>query len=408
MMGIKNYLIISENFVGGGLETRICEQIHIFRIRGIRCFLIAKNYNEYYDNMFEDVYTDISFNFTDINALVTLNETINKITKYCENKEIDFIDCHPFNCLLPSVISASRLNIPISYTIHGKASLFYTNKEQPKIKLLNDFCLLFGVDKLVVVCDYLKQEIADCIETDVVANSIGLNKMSNAFLNTRKWAIISRLDMPKSKLVIDSLSCLMDSHIEHIDIIGDGCCSNNVINEIKSDKYKSKVKYIGWVDDILNYLMNHDYDGVIGMGRVVLEAMSLDMPCILLGYGGLAGAIDKDKYSLFSKFNFTYYSNSKKECILKEITDIYNNPNRYKLKEMVNKNNNSSTIWQEYLLSVNNIQRNNKTEIKRVSNLIDSNLIEKLNIKEILEYILCDDVLARYNYVNYFYKNVSL
>lgn len=397
---IRNYLFISKNFTGGGLETRIREQIAVFKKHDIRCYLITSKYNHKFDNLFDGVYLDIDFYLEEKCIKTRLKLMVEKIIQYCKINKIDFIDCHPFDSLLPSVIAANRMGLPISYTIHGKASLYYPNNNQEKIKLLNDISILYGVDLINIVAESLNDNLYDYNKINLLENGIIIcDKNKYIFPFSRKWALVSRLDKQKAEIIINSLEYLDNEIFDEIEIIGDGEFTEE-LNEILSESnYSTKIKVVGWVDDVKKYLLNNCFDGVIGMGRAVLEAMSLNIPSIMLGYGGIAGLINKNNYDLFSNFNFTYYSRISKRDFIEELNALYKSPESYELRKLVKKYNNSLILWEKYLEKIDTIKPLPKKKIDNMIKVLMS--IDSISELELFNAIFKNDLEARLKYTSY-------
>lgn len=64
------------------------------------------------------------------------------------------------------------------------------------------------------------------------------------------------------------------------------------------------MRLLGWRDDVAA-LLREGYAGVAGMGRVVLEASALGLPCVLAGYEHLHGLVTPARFPSIAFSNFS-------------------------------------------------------------------------------------------------------
>jgi glycosyltransferase involved in cell wall biosynthesis len=64
-----------------------------------------------------------------------------------------------------------------------------------------------------------------------------------------------------------------------------------------------RIHFIGWTSDSRNAIRNADV--VLGMGRVVLEAIAEGRPAVLIGYGDVHGLVTADNFDEWRRTNFS-------------------------------------------------------------------------------------------------------
>lgn len=104
---------------------------------------------------------------------------------------------------------------------------------------------------------------------------------------------------------------------------------NELKRKIKSYNLEEKIKFVGWVDDITDFLSSIDLFVLCskneGLPRVVIEAMAMSKPVVATNAGGTNEAIDN------GKTGFVVDKNNKNELVAKI---IYMINNKEKIEEM--------------------------------------------------------------------------
>jgi hypothetical protein len=262
---------------------------------------------------------------------------------------IDYIDCQPFWCALPAAIAANKLHIPISFTLHGVLSANSISDKHLSTKMLYDTIFNYGFNQIFAVAEYLTEIYSYLPDIKIIRNGLPINRLSTKpFKNTKKIAIASRLDEPKAKLIIDFLPSLYSSKaISQIDIYGDGDNYDKLRSFIINHQMTDKINLCGWSKNFVKTATDNQYMLVIGMGRVILEAIRSSIPAGILGYGGFAGFVNHDNLLDFSKNNLTSWSESSTNLSI-ELKKLFKNPANYYFKSNQLSIFNIELIWQEY------------------------------------------------------------
>lgn len=91
--------------------------------------------------------------------------------------------------------------------------------------------------------------------------------------------------------------------IKYIDILGDGNEFDNLNEYLKNNKLTQKVSLKGYSNKIYNEV-NNKYNGIIGIGRVILEGLAMKIPCILIGNNKITGFVNEKVYNEIKDINF--------------------------------------------------------------------------------------------------------
>lgn len=396
---MKNILFISDVFLGGGLETRIIEQTKALKKYKIKSFLLCREINNTYSHNFiatSDALTILPSK-QNLEAQFVLQD-VDTICNFCTENNIDYIDCHPFWCALPAVLAANRLHIPISFSLHGVLSANCIVDEYLTAKALYDVIFSYGFNQIFAVAEYLKGIYPYLLDIEIVRNGIPLNNFTpKSFKNTKKIAIASRLDEPKTKLIIDFLPTLYASKaITQIDIYGDGSHSPNLQSFINTSQMSDKINMCGWSHDFIKTINDNQYMLVFGMGRVVLEAMRAGVPVGVLGYGGFAGFVNRDNLLDFSKNNLTSWCESPKS-LSTEFKNLFKNPKNYLFTSNQLSIFNTELIWQKYYNIIRELSHQNNPIIQTIYNwLLDHPNSNLLNDQEL--FLQCVRLLSDGNH----------
>ena len=351
--------------------------------------MACKIFNEKHQSLFDKVVLlkDLDFNDTDIINIEKLLKTRNQIINFCKKNKIDLIECHPFQCSLSAVLAAEKLQIPISYTLHGVASGDFINPTKIGLRASYYLALKYGFDQIFAVAEYLHEQYSYLSSNILIARN-GTNLDNYKVKNRRRpngnFCITSRLDIPKTQLILDFLPTLhkLDS-VKKIDIFGDGESSKILIDFIKNHNL-SKVYYHGWQENPVNNLSSNNYDAVFGMGRVILDAIKSNTPAGILGYGGFAGFINHHNLSYFMKNNLTDWKNHNNLDLKQEIDNLYKNPDSYIMTKKEIESLDSTTIWHDFIKTEKLLKFSEKPVIKTINYILEKTPSPTLNLNDFI------------------------
>lgn len=318
-----NILIVSENFLNGGLETQINSTVEA--LKGNTNFFFAfKNYDKKWN--YSNVYTDFYFSF--YNTVYQFCHDVDKLIEIINNNHIDIIHVHPFYSFFPAVFAAKICGKPVVYTYHGILSYNFTSGINDTI--LFNMLLDYETDKVFCVSSegttIFNNIMFDNSKIKFLPNSINTKEFKKAKIpNNKIWTLVSRLDDDKLNEIIKLISYLDNLDISELHIFGDGSRKEFLQNYIMSSKLNTKIVFEGHCDKLQDKL-SKNYNGVFGIGRSVMESISMELPTILIGYNKISGLIDSQMYYIIKDKNFT------NKCLLdiplnelqKQIKNVYN------------------------------------------------------------------------------------
>ena len=368
----KNILVICESFIQGGAERHVLNQYQGLKNKCNFVFAFA-NYKP--NNNLKDA------KIYSINLGKSINnfiETTDQIIDIVKKEKIELIHLHPFNTIFPAMFASQITSTPIVYTVHGYRSLNFSNDYNTDIlfRTFLNYCKpsVITVDKNyidVLQYKYLVQNIS------YIPNSIDTKLFkNNKCVKNNKWLIISRLDYDKKREITEVFKNLNEMEIA-LDIIGDGVCRNELEQLAIELKIKDKVNFKGFKEDISKEIK--DYNGVMGLGQVVLEGLASNLPVLLIGYGKITGLIDENLFEKIRNNNFVnrfITSNFN----LEEFKQINNHLDKYQLSEVVKKYFDNEIVNNQYF------QLLKQCEIYKVDQIINIyNDLKKLDYQALAE-----------------------
>lgn len=387
-----NILVISDSFSTGGLETQIKTYYNNLP-KGVNIIFAFGNYNEDLDLVDAKIYTNFSFSFSD--TISDLCNDVYRLVNIIKQNNINVIHVHPYYCFYASLFASQLTGVKMVYSYHGQGSFNFLKT------MISNPIFFYAFEKGCVsnVLSVSKNGI-NCFNrvsyknVVMIPNPIDTKKFLKAnVINNHKWALISRIDDDKINEIKKMLLIMDDFDIDAIDIYGDGSCLEDLKEFIEFNNLGNKVKLLGYCNNVYS-TVNYKYNGIIGIGRVVLESLIMGFPTILIGYGKVTGFINKDIYLKIKDYNF-----------VNEHINVYNNVlptnyERYFLMNDVKKNYSIETIMKEYLFYLNAGCSTMKQNLKDLFYEIDKfNNNEELNKcyfhKERLIYNLVKDFVCR-------------
>ncbi len=295
-------LVVSDNYSKGGLETQIntyynnlssdCEMLFAFG-KYIKTGLL-KN---------AKIYEGFHFSYND--TICDLCEDVNKLVEIINKENIDVMHVHPYYCYFASLFASQLTRVKIVYSYHGVGSFNFTKTNISQPLFLYGFesgavARVLSVSKIGVDC-YKNIGYKNAL---LLGNPIDLKKFPVVqYVKNNKWLLISRLDSDKIVEIKLIISKMNDYGISHIDILGDGSEYEKLKEFIIENNLTEKVCLKGYSNEIYSKVSN-GYNGIIGIGRVVLEALAMKIPCILIGSNKITGYVNKKIYDEIKDINF--------------------------------------------------------------------------------------------------------
>lgn len=256
--------------------------------------------------------------------------------------------------MFAAYFAANIEEVKVVYTFHGTVSLNFTANLFDQIMLEE----IFGssVSAAFCVSKYGTNAFASIGygNTFFLPNPIDLDQYEIAELpGNKKWALVSRIDADKYPTIEKVIRMLPYLDIEQVDIYGDGECMNQ-LKEVITDS-SARVEIMGFSAEIGKTVSGH-YDGVIGLGRVAIEALAMGIPVLFAGYEKICGLITREEYQKARQCNFI--PNEFKEKTAEEINDdienLYQQKNQYSFPEVVREDYDIRNLADQYLRILRN------------------------------------------------------
>ncbi len=295
-----NILVISENFNIGGLETHINTYYKGLRNKVNFIFAFPKyKENGYLENA--KIYTGFNFGYN--SSIKEFCSDVHKLVDIIKEEKIDVVHVHPFYSVYPAIFAANLTNTKLVYTYHGYGSISFPAGINDMLLFMfaleSRFNKVFCVSSNVIeYFDSIHNHNAMFLPNFIYEDDFQVHKVSK----NKKWAIISRIDSDKYPSIIKFLDIVNNLDIDMIDIYGSGNMEDELKKYISKHKLTKKVFLKGFINNLNKSL--DDYTGIIGLGRVIQEALCMNYPAIFIGYGKIAGVVDQKIYKEVKNINF--------------------------------------------------------------------------------------------------------
>lgn len=299
-------LITHDAAVVGGLETRLLEHVAVLRRRGYEVTVAQRRGP--LTREFEQLGARIvDIDFSDRSSFASHLEAIRGLL---DSGRIDVVDIHPLWSLWPAGIAAMQARVPFVVNLHGSvdgddsrllwrsglrtlgthASLFVVNSERARRYML-------GMLRLAPLAVHLVPNVV----------SVPTSSIRSVSVPPRRLLLVSRLDPDKTA----SIACAFRfaaayaaaNLLEELTIVGDGTAAHEIRN--LSDELAPGVakRWLGALVDLTSVYA--EADAVLGVGRVVLEAMIRRRPAVVCGVeGNLVGVVAPDVAESWYAGNF--------------------------------------------------------------------------------------------------------
>jgi hypothetical protein len=298
-----NILVLSENFLEGGLEKHIEEFANQGTKRDDEFFFFFAKQKEPLPAIIEKGLEGA--------LLFPLEETpdnlvrdVSAIVNAIERHNIDIVQVHPFRVYLPAVIAAQYTRTPLVFTFHGPLS--YTFPSSPTQAALFQHFLANSVSAIFTVNKKFFHSLnAYFPDTRIIHMPNPISRTAERHTNYRKghWCLASRLDSDKVDGLKRFFEWLPELPITELDVYGSGNCEDSLKLFVSKLNLTQKINWKGYAENWLK--KSSQCEGVIGLGRVVLESAIGGFPVILLTYNAKpCGVLNDHRYEESALCNF--------------------------------------------------------------------------------------------------------
>lgn len=300
--GNMKILVVSEEFSRGGLETQI-KTYYENLPEDVEMIFAFQRYTESVILENAKIYTGFHFSFND--TIKDFCEDVERLIDIIKTEKIDVIHAHPFYSFFAPLFASQITKTKLIYSYHGFGSFNFLNT--PVIASVFKYAFEVGAVAQLHTVSIVGKQCFEAIgykNNVLLPNPVDLKRFQTAkYINNKKWALISRIDMDKIIEIKSLLLSKKEYGIDSIDVYGSGTEVEDLENFISENNLSDSVQFKGYCNDLYNTL-NEKYNGIIGIGRVVIEGLAMGMPVFLIGYGKLTGFINKELYDQISLLNF--------------------------------------------------------------------------------------------------------
>ena len=352
-------LIISENFRTGGLETQVIGFVKHLVKAGHEIYLVSGLNSR--TAPLKRLIGDENIFEVDMNPYLStsaFSESLYKIISYAKEIDPDVIHLHPFTSLIYGGLASAYLEKPYVVTLHGPASVSsWGTAYRIFLKIiLKDAFKVFCVSREVYERAKAIIEGANLV---LLPNGVDTERFKPAQVDpSGPIAFISRLDsdkLPGIKAFLNLWSGLSPQERNPVHIFGDGFSLEELKAWVKDElRGESWIRFMGHRDD-LDEAIKAGYSAVAGMGRVILEALAMEIPAILVGYDGVKGVVTLENVEDFAKRNFSgrYTPNVDIDELLEGMKKALRE--RALLRDWVKKKADEGRIVERYLEELRNL-----------------------------------------------------
>lgn len=326
-----NVLQVTDRYSEGGLEKFIDLFSSELACQGHRSYLAVGTLDASEASLLSQtaIFEDFGFKYGVSESVQSYLEDIDRLCQIILECRIDLVLIHPFYSLYPAVAAAQLSKVPVAFVLHGLISASYplTFSEHALYRLAVDSSIncLFSVQRMLgatvtknVPVYHLKNPI----------DHLEMRPCESDLLKSKKWAICSRIDSYKVESIKRFLLWLPELEIEHVDVYGDGDCLEQLQSFVEAAGLSHMISWHSF-DLLWREKVREKNCGVIGLGRVAIEALAINLPVIMLSvdgnpYGLIDHALfDQSKDANFSRADISTLSDPKQlqsqlDCLMSD------------------------------------------------------------------------------------------
>lgn len=344
-------LIVTELFSFGGLETHLAGQFRALASMGHEVHLAVggalgcERPPEGLAGLIAPV------PFTHASTASEFLGAVERLAAYARERRVDAVHAHPFRSLVVGCLAARRAGVPLICTLHGPASL--EPMRQDLLELLVKFLVLPEAGRV------------ECVTPEVLAlaghhagrgrcvlrpNAVDFQRfLPRTPRPDAPWVLLSRLDEPKCVGILDLCRKWAGADLPAVEIHGDGPHREALVDQLSRQGLADRFPLRGRCDDPAA-LLARPAAGVIGMGRVVLEAAASNLPCLLLGYDGPKGLVDADLFrrAAWSNFSGRGLPVLSMPDLRAQVEEWRHRPEAFALRAVAAEGHDEARCWAEY------------------------------------------------------------
>ena len=339
----KNILICLEKLGIGGVETAVVNLAIALKEKGNNIIVMGED-GIYTQKLKENGIEVVNFKFELINCIDEKykNEILGIIKKY----DINQIHIHQFACIQYIWEICMENKIPYFAYVHSISmdDFVWFMNSYSVYKIILEPYFAFAQKIIVLSKEAIQnhQKYFPNIELSqyyILPNCINLDKYctKKECMRIEKFALISRFSPEKMDSIINGIDLFLEYSKEndnpniHLDLIGGGKEEDTIREYIGEN---SNITIIGQTNEIEKII--DQYDAIIGIGRCILEAITMKKIAVLSGIEKLKGIITPNNIDKILLRNFVGRELEDKD--LNDIVEELNNLNIQEIKRITEEN----------------------------------------------------------------------
>lgn len=313
---MKNIMICLEKMDIGGIETSVLNQALEYKRRGIKPIIVASK------GIYVDILKENNIDFEEIEFTLENNidmEKAQKIMDIIDKYNVEQVVINQLPCILSVLPACIIKNIPYVAYVHTALKVIQDDKinmynwYEKTYPIYKDLLKVYfqNAYKIIAISKIAGDYVIDRYQVSknklqVLFNSIDLNlyKSTEKENKKEKWVVISRLSNEKEQSIKNAIDIFnyYDNANKTLTIVGDGNKKEELEEYVREKESKDKITFVGARNDVKDIIDENDV--VLGVDRVILEALAMKKIAVLIGYDKPKQIITKNNIEIEANEGF--------------------------------------------------------------------------------------------------------
>ena len=313
---MKNIMICLEKMDIGGIETSVLNQALEYKRIGIKPIIVASK------GIYVDILKENNIDFEEIEFTLENNidmEKAQKIMDIIDKYNVEQVVINQLPCILSVLPACIIKNIPYVAYVHTSLKVIQDddinmyNWYEKTYPIYKDLLKVYfqNAYKIIAISKIAGDYVIDRYQLSknklqVLFNSIDLNlyKSTEKENKKEKWVVISRLSKEKEQSIKNAIDIFnyYDNTNKTLTIVGDGNKKEELEEYVREKESKDKITFVGARNDVKDIIDENDV--VLGVDRVILEALAMKKIAVLIGYDKPKQIITKNNIEIEANEGF--------------------------------------------------------------------------------------------------------
>ncbi len=422
---MKNILICLEKMDIGGVETSVLNQVIEYKKRGIKPIVISKA------GIFTKFLKEKGIDFEEVEFPLENNIDINRVNKIIdiiEKYNVEQVIINQLPCILSVLPACIIKEIPYVPYVHTPLQAIKQDENnmydwyEKTYSFFKDLLKIYfeNASKIIAISNQAAKYVKERYHVNeekftVLKNSINLDeyKSSSNENKKEKFVLISRLSNEKLQSVKNGIDLfdIYNKPNKVLTIVGAGDKRKELEEYAKTKISKDKIKFIGAKNNVKEIIDENDI--VLGLDRVILEALAMKKIAVQIGYDNLKQVITMKNIEL--EANEGFCGESLESTDIETLAKVLENENinvednyefvkdnlsiekniylaepikpdytdaKLKIFELIQKIQNEKTELEKEITQLKNIDKNELKELDKLRKDLEDNKAELNKIKE--------------------------